>query len=178
MKNNRKRRNFLKGSLLASTGAVLLPTTNLWAIKSFSPHSKSLADIRTKLFGKQVEVSGQIFDAFGKNTVNNAKIEFWHLTPNSEEYNHRSHVLTDLNGNFKILTDFPNREFGKHTTIHFRVSKDNQETHTQLKFSDVAAFITDRHWESNRNLEDHLLFPQLEKSVYKTKINFNISINQ
>ncbi len=110
--------------------------------------------------------------------MDNAKIEFWHLSPESKEYNHRSAVVTDSSGNFKILTDFPNREVGKYTTIHFKVSKDNQEFNTELKFSDFGAYITDKHWENNNRLHPELLFPRMEKSLYKTKINFNISINQ
>ncbi|KAA2216530.1 peptidase associated/transthyretin-like domain-containing protein [Maribacter flavus] len=179
MKNNQKRRNFLKGSVLASTGAMLLPTTDLFAKESSSSYpSISTADIRTKLFGKQVEISGQVFDVSGKNPLQNAKVEFWHLSPNSKQIGHKGLLITDSEGKYLLRTDYPSREMGKHTTIHFRVSMENEELVTELKFSDFGAFITDKHWESNQELDNDLLFPQLEKSIYKTKINFNFSINQ
>ena len=163
---------------MASTGAMLLPTTDLLAKESISSPSISKTDIRTKLFGKQVEISGQVFDGSGKNPLQNAKIEFWHLSPNSEQIGHKGLLITDSQGKYLLKTDYPSREVGKHTTIHFRVSKENKELVTELKFSDVGAYITNKHWESHQNLEDNLLFPKLEKSFYKTKVNFNISINQ
>ncbi|WP_125222665.1 peptidase associated/transthyretin-like domain-containing protein [Maribacter algicola] len=163
---------------MASTGAVLLHTTDLFAKEPFSSPSISKTDIRTKLFGKQVEISGRVFDGSGKNPLQNVKIEFWHLSPNSEKIGHKGSLLTDTQGRYILKSDYPSKEMGKHTTIHFRVSRENKELVTELKFSDFGAYITDKHWESHQNLEDNLLFPQLEKSLYKTKINFNISINQ
>lgn len=179
MKNNQKRRNFLKGSVLASTGAMLLPTIDLFAKESSSSYpSISTADIRTKLFGKQVEISGQVFDVSGKIPLQNAKVEFWHLSPNSEQIGHKGLLITDSEGKYLLRTDYPSREMGKHTTIHFRVSKENEELVTELKFSDFDVFITEKHWEAHQNLEDSLLFPKMEKLLFRTKINFNISINQ
>ena len=165
---------------MASGGLILYPTISNASSSSLITKSSvsHQADIRQKLFGKQVEITGQIFDTTGKNILSGAKVEFWHLSPESYEYNHRSALVTDANGNFKILTDFPNREIGKQVTIHFKVSKDINEAVTELKISDFGAYITDKHWETNRNLADNLLFPKIEKSLYKTKINFNISINQ
>ncbi|MFH6604506.1 hypothetical protein ACEZ3G_13530 [Maribacter algicola] len=180
MKQNYLRRNFLKNSLIASSGLMLFPSKVRPSISTMQFESGVLhvKDIRKKLFGKQIEISGQIFDDTGKNILRGVLIEFWHLSPDSKKLGHKGSLITDENGCYHILTDYPNREFGKHTTVHFKLSTGARSTLTELKFSGFGAYITDKHWESNRNLEDSLLFPKMEKLFYKTKINFNISINQ
>lgn len=177
MKNNRKRRNFIKGSLLVSTGAMLLPTSNLWATKSISFNTKSYADIRTNLFGKQVEVSGQIFDAAGQKPLENVTIEFWHLSPKSKQMGHRGTLTTNTDGNYHIKTDFPSKVPGKSAILHFKISKGSESVSTELKISKFGADISGKHWEQNHQLGNDLLFPKFEKSLFRTKINFNFSFN-
>lgn len=180
MKKNYLRRNFLKNSFLASGGLVLIPTILSASNTEFKSvkNSSNVSDIRKKLFGKQIEIIGQIFDSSGKSTLRGATIEFWHLSPNSNEMGHNGSLLTDENGCYRIVTDYPNREFGKHTTIHYKVTKGEQSSLTELKFSDLAAHITDKHWERNHLLGEELLFPKIEISLNRTKINFNFTINQ
>ena len=152
MKKQLLRRSFLKSSILASGGVVLLRPLESFANypsvvseDKFSPK----CDIRKSFFGKQVVISGQVFDRTGKNQLKDVTIEFWHLSPNSKKINHRGKLVTGENGQYLIKSDFPSRELGKNTTMHFKLSKDEVVYETQLKFNSYSAFITDKHWEEN-----------------------------
>jgi protocatechuate 3,4-dioxygenase beta subunit len=165
---------------MATVGLILFPTIASASDFGLKTENKPAhqTDIRRGLFGKQIEITGQIFDASGKNPLNEVQLEFWHLSPNTDIVGHRGSLLTDENGRYQIFTDYPNREFGKHTTIHFKISKEEQASSTELKFSDFGAHITDKHWEANSILDQDLLFSSMEKSLYRTKFNFNFTINQ
>ena len=179
MKQNYLRRNFLKNSILATSGLILFPT-----IASASNSNRRKAnvlshqtDIRRNLFGKQIEISGQIFDASGKNTLSGAQLEFWHLSPNSEELGYKGKLVTDENGRYHLTSDYPSQKKGTVTTVHFKVSKNEIISETELKVSEFDAFITGVHWEKNNQLKEDLLFPKHSKKDLKTEVTFNISLN-
>ncbi|MFX0557708.1 hypothetical protein ACOCEA_12985 [Maribacter sp. CXY002] len=180
MKQNYLRRNFLKNSLIASGGLILFPTI---ASASNSGLRTEIGishqtDIRRNLFGKQLEITGQIFDVTGNNTLRGVKVEFWHLSPNSEIIEYRGEMFTDINGRYLLKTDYPSRSIGKAATIHFKISKDYGQFETELKISEFGANITGEHWEANNHIGNDLLFPKMDKALYKTKINFNFSLKK
>lgn len=164
---------------MATSGLILFPTITSASNSELRIEGNKFhkTDIRKNFFGKQIEITGQIFDATGKNPLEGVQVEFWHLSPNSNVLGHKGNMITDENGFYQIFTDYPNREVGKHTAVHFKISKDEQSSLTELKFSDFGAHITDKHWEANNMLDNNLLFPKLEKALYKTKLNFNFTIN-
>lgn len=181
MKNLSQRRSFVKSSILATSGLLLLHPLKSSARRlgqsKVTAELTSECDIRKHLFGKQVEVSGQIFDAAGQKPLENVNIEFWHLSPNSKHIGHRGTLTTDSEGRYRLKTDYPSREPGKSATLHFKISKGTELASTELKISQFGADITAKHWEKNNQLADDLLFPTFEKSLFRTKVNFNISIN-
>ena len=131
----------------------------------------------TSFLGKEVSVSGKIFDATGKTTVPNALVEVWHLSPEKEVYKHRGKMFTDVDGSYQFITDWPNREPGKQHRIYFKVSNEGKTIFTELLFSEFGANISGVHWENNQCLEEELRFPKFNTFLNKSTINFNISIN-
>tara|TARA_R110000764_G_scaffold175227_1_gene261552 strand:+ start:506 stop:1069 length:564 start_codon:yes stop_codon:yes gene_type:complete len=184
MEKNYPRRLFLGKTLLAATGLMCVPTgaiakelgANSAPFKGYTPYTDIKTDLRTSFLGKEVSVSGKIYDATGKSTIPNALIEVWHLSPEKKVYKHRGKMFTDDDGRYQFITDWPNREPGKQHRIYFKVSNAGKTIFTELLFSDFGANITGEHWEANNHIGNELLFPEMEKSLFRTKINFNFSL--
>ncbi len=186
MEKNYPRRLFLGKTLLAATGLICVPTGAI--AKEFDSHSAPFkgyssftdlkTDLRTSFLGKEVSVSGKIYDVTGKTTIPNALIEVWHLSPEKKNYKHRGKMFTDDDGNYTFITDWPNRALGKQRRIYFKVSKNNNVVYTELIFNDFDAHITDKHWEQNQQLAENKRFPKFDTFLNKSTINFNFTINQ
>lgn len=184
MEKNYPRRLFLGKSLLVATGLICVPTgaiakelgSDSAPFKGYNPYTDYKTDLRTSLFGKEVSVSGKIYDASGKTTIPNAFVEVWHLSPEKQVYKHRGKMFTDAEGSYQFITDWPNREQGKQRRIYFKVSNAEKTIFTELLLSDFGANITGEHWEANNHIGNELLFPKFEKSFFRTKINFNFSL--
>lgn len=185
MEKNYPRRLFLGKSLFVTTGLICVPTgaiakelgSDSAPFKGYNPYTDYKTDLRTSLFGKEVSVSGKIYDASGKTTIPNALVEVWHLSPEKQVYKHRGKMFTDAEGSYQFITEWPNREPGKHHRIYFKVSSVNKIIFTELLFSDYGANITDKHWEQNQQLAENIRFPSFNTFLNKSLINFNISIN-
>lgn len=185
MGKTKSRRSFLGNSLKAASSLALLGATDVvHAITSdtspftgYNPFAPLKSDLRIDPFGKHIQVSGQIYDHKGLNTLKDAQVEVWHLSPNSERYRHRSRLYTDASGHYSFITDLPNRELGKHHKIYFKVSDKGKSYFTELSFNNTGAFISDKHWEKNHQLGEKKLFPQLKTFVNQSNITFNISLN-
>lgn len=181
----KSRRSFLSNSMMAGGGLALLGTTDLvHAFTSsaspfigYNPFAPSKSDLREDPFGKHIRVNGKIYDHTGLKTLKDAKVEVWHLSPNSERYRHRSRLYTDASGHYSFITDLPNREYGKHYKIYFKVSNREKCYFTELSFNNTGAYISDRHWEMNHQLGDDKLFPQQNTFLNQSNITFNISLN-
>ena len=178
------RRSFLSKTLMASAGLALASSTsvvrafsgNHSPFKGYRPFAEKTTDLRKSLFGQHVEVTGQIFDAEGVKVLPNAKIEVWHLTPNSEKFEHRAVLYSDENGSYRFITDFPNREIGKYYKVYFKVSNSKTSNFTELSFNNFGAFISDKHWEKNHQLGEQLLFPTHTTFLNQSIIQFNIAL--
>ncbi len=178
------RRSFLKNTLKASTGLALISSTAPFSafatyqspFEGYNPFAEEKTDLRRSLFGRNVLVAGKIFDEDGNNTLTNVKVEVWHLSPDSSKYKHRAKLFTNYLGEYRFITDYPNREKGKMARILFKVSNGSKATYTELLFNEHQAHITGAHWENNQGLGDERLFPIMERTTNTTKINFNITL--
>ncbi|MDP2687835.1 MAG: hypothetical protein Q8O62_11470 [Aequorivita sp.] len=183
MKNTTSRRLFMRNSAFAITGlAVLTPTLTsaFTTVESpylgYNPYAETKTDLRTGVFNfNSVTVKGTIFKDDGITPISNAVIEVWHLSPNSVKYRHRAKIITDEQGNYEFITDFPNREKGKNARIYFKVSDSEKINFTELILNTSGVHITGEHWEKNQKLGDKL-FPKKAGFSDQTRIQFNISI--
>ena len=182
MKNTTSRRLFMRNSAFAITGlAVLNPTltsafTSECPYLGYNPFAETKTDLRSGVFSSNsVAVKGTLYDKNGITPLKNATVEVWHLSPNSSKYRHRAKLKTDDEGNYQLITDFPNKEKGKSARIYFKVSSSENISFTELALTEQGAHITSEHWEKNRNLGEKL-FPQKETFLGETTIHFNFSV--
>ncbi|WGF93377.1 hypothetical protein [Aequorivita marisscotiae] len=183
MKKTTSRRHFMRNSAIALTGlAVLTPTVASAFTPSespfdgYNPYSEAKKDLRTSIFNSNtVAVNGTIYKKDGVTPLSNALVEVWHLSPNSSKYRHRAKLKTDQEGRYEFVTDFPNKEKGKSSRIYFKVSNSGSSVFSELLLNANNAHITGEHWENNNQLGDKL-FPKHSSSLFKTTIQFNLSI--
>jgi len=176
------RRSFLGKSLMATAGLVFISssatlkafTGNDSPYMGYNPFSEEKTDLRTTIFGKHLSVKGTIYDKTGSIPLPKAKVEVWHLSPNSTKFRHRAKLQTNSAGEYNFVTDFPNREDGKMPRIFFKISTDDQSYFTELLITNSDAHITGKHWEENRQLKDKL-FPKKETFLNHSTITFNIT---
>ena len=184
MKNHPSRRLFLRNSAMATTGIALFSSTafaNTFTsddspFEGYNPYAEEKTDLRTSsLFGKHLQVKGEIFDATGSYKLSNVTIEVWHLSPNSKKYRHQAKLTTNNNGEYNFITDFPNIENGKMPRIYFKVTNNHTTYFTELLVNDFGAHITGKHWQENNKLGEKIL-PIKEDYSNFSKVTFNISI--
>ncbi len=127
MKNQFSRRLFLRNTAMATTGIALVSiSSGLHALtfadspfEGYNRYAECKTDLRTSfLFEKSVTVKGTLYDSTGNIPVSDAKIEVWHLSPGSTKYRHRGKMYTDNNGQYKFISDWPNRELGRQERIY------------------------------------------------------------
>lgn len=184
MKSHPSRRLFLRNSAIATTGIALFSSTTFAntftsddsPFEGYNPYAEEKTDLRTSsLFGKHLQIKGEIFDTTGTFPLSNATIEVWHLSPNSTKFKHRAKLKTNSFGEYSFVTDFPNREKSKIPRIYFKVSNGNNVCFTELFVNDFGASITGKHWEKNKQLGEKL-FPLKTGALNASSIIFNISI--
>lgn len=137
---------------------------------------QSKSDLRTRFLGKSVEVKGKIFEKDTGLPIRQATVEIWHLAPGSNA-RYKGRMQTNVKGEYRLLTDFPSREKGKHYKIQFKVSKNKKQYKTELSFNDFGAHISAQHWEENNQLEESLLFPTHQTFFNRSTITFNFLFN-
>lgn len=184
MSTTRSRRLFIKKTLLTAFGLATVPSKilaspsirNSSLFEGNNPPATHISDLR--IFppsDKQITVRGCVYDKTGERPLANASIELWHLSPNSNKFNHRAKLTSNENGEYLLKTDFPNKEEGKITRIYFKVSHGSHSYYTELLVSDFGANITGDHWEKNKQLEMKL-FPQKTGKINASTVIFNLSI--
>jgi len=183
-KNYSTRRVFFGKAATVLAGTALLSSQiSLGAIlndqapfEGYNPFAEETNDLRTDLFStNSIEVTGKIYTSNGINTIPNAKIEVWHLSPNSKKYRHRGKLTSDSEGKYTFHTDFPNRGEGEKPRIFFKTTTNNKTSFTELIFDSNHAYISSTQWESNKNLKNKL-FPKYKKTILGTNIQFNYTI--
>ena len=173
----------MQKSAIATTGIALLSSNVVNALtdncpyEGYNPYTDTKTDMRTVSFGQHIKVKGSIYDKTGLSPISNAKIEVWHLSPNSSKFRHRGKLKTNAEGEYSFITDFPDKEQGKSHRIYFKVSNTNKTYFTELILGSTSpsSYITSKHWEENQELGKKLM-PVSEKFLNTTTINFNISI--
>ena len=183
MSTSISRRGFLGNLTLATTGIALSSTASVVSaltedqqvLNANNPQPNTTADMRQTLLGKQVSVKGTVFNKDGSATVPNARIEVWHLSPNSKDYGHRATFTSDANGNYKFITDVPYTTNGTISSIHFKISRRESSYVSQLWMNEHSAYIDSDHWERNQHLGE-LLLPKKECGYLCDEIRFNFSI--
>lgn len=184
MKNQRNRRTFLRNTVMATAGASLLSSSSFanaftgenCPYPGYNPYVDIKTDLRSSSWiGEHITVKGTIYDRQHLGTVCNAKVEVWHLSPNSKKYRHRGQMETDVFGNYEFITDFPNREYGKSRKIYFKITSGDRHYFTELILDQNGASINSAHWQDNQHLE-HKLFPTQESFLDHKSFNFNITV--
>lgn len=181
MKNATSRRLFLQNSAMATTGIALLSTgivnalTNENPYEGHNPFAEEKTDLRTTIFGEHIRVRGIIYDETGSIPVEDATIEVWHLSPNSNKFRHRTKLCTNSTGEYNFITDFPNNEPGYTSKIYFKITHNHSSYFTDLSLNSFGVYISSKHWEENQSLGKKL-FPKEKKNFGTRQINFNISI--
>ncbi|NNM23388.1 MAG: hypothetical protein HKO54_07525 [Flavobacteriaceae bacterium] len=181
MKNSTSRRLFLRKSAIATTGLTLFSTSVINALnkevpfEGYNPFAEEKNDLRSNPFGDHVRVKGVIYDETGTTPVANAKVEVWHLSPNSKKYRHRAKFTTNDRGEYTFITDFPDREAGKTPRILFKVSNAYSSSFRELYLDRSGGYITSDHWEKNQQLGENL-FPTSHRIFNSLEIQFNLTL--
>lgn len=184
MKINSSRRKFLQTSALAVSGITLLSSASVVntlckeesPYVGYNPFAEEKTDLRTSVFGNHIQIEGIVYDKTGNTPLTNALIEVWHLSPNSTKYRHRAKLKTNSNGEYRFITDFPQREPAKTPKILFKISHQSKIYFTELAVDHSGAYITSTHWEQSQELGEKL-FPVTTKYSNNSNINFNLLIN-
>ena len=182
MENFTSRRYFMRNSAIALTGLAVLTPALTSALTSenpyagYNPYAEETCDLRTGLFNSNtIAVKGTVYKKDGFTPLNNALVEVWHLSPNSTKYRHRGKFLTNDQGNYEFLTDYPNKEEGKNSRIYFKISDSGNTQYTELILASTGGHISSKHWENNKQLGEKL-FPKQTQFLNKTTFQFNLSI--
>ena len=183
MKQPINRRGFLGKTALAGAGLAFITSTNsLFAFsnnnspfKGYNPFAEEKNDLRTNPFGKHITISGKIYDAQGESTLSNAKVEVWHLSPNSKKFRHQAKLKTDEQGRYSFITDIPAVGDNKTRKIFFKVSNKDHVYFTQLYVLERTASFNSTHWEDNQSLGKKLATKTVN-GHNKMTVEFNISL--
>jgi hypothetical protein len=177
MKDQSTRRFFIRNTIMATVGFSVLPSLHLNATAQKELNSASLkSDVGIGgLSEKKLVVKGKIYDKTGTFARSNASIEVWHLSPHTKRYEYCKNIIPNTLGEYQFTTDFPEKEFGKLPRVHFKVVTKERSYKTELIVSDFGAYISDRHWELNKQLGDSV-FPDFSQSKNISKIVFNLSV--
>ncbi|MDA7559189.1 hypothetical protein N8768_08550 [Flavobacteriaceae bacterium] len=184
MTKQSSRRLFLRNTAIVAAGISLVSKTPLHALThqkspflGYNPYIPESNDLRKLPFmEKSLRVQGNLYDTIGENTVNDATIEVWHLSPNSSKYRHHGKIITNNDGAYSFITDFPNRDYGKMARIYFKITHTSKTYFTELLINDFGAHITGKHWEENYQLGEKLL-PLKKGTINSSSITFNITIS-
>ncbi len=85
------------------------------------PFYKPNAPLRDKT-GSGLTVSGRILSYHDCKPISQAVIEYWHANPEGVyDDAHRGTVISDKEGRYKFVTDFPGIYPGRPAHIHFKI---------------------------------------------------------
>jgi len=184
MLNSNSRRVFLRKTALLASGLTLLPSSTLLQamplnecpFDGYLPGEIWNNDLRKFQENvPNVRVSGTVYDALGLLPKPNTIMELWHLSPNSEKYAHRGKTLTDANGSYTFITDFPNNEAGRAARLYLKIGTSSSCYFTELIINDFGAHITSAHWERNNILQSKM-YPQLKLGENQYEVTFNMTL--
>ncbi len=99
------------------------------------PFYKPNAPLRDKT-GSGLIVKGRVLSYPDCKPIPDAIIEYWHANPEGAyDDAHRATIITDKEGRYKFVTDFPGIYPGRPAHIHFKIrAKGHKSLTTQLYF--------------------------------------------
>jgi hypothetical protein len=177
MKKQSTRRFFLRNTLMAAIGCSVLPSLAIEANTKeelISPASNSNLQLEG-LTGKEIIVKGKIYNKTGLVTRSDASLEVWYLSPETKKYKYCKNIVLNDGGEFELATDFPAKELGKLPRLHFKVATKEKSYKTELLVNDFGAYISDKHWELNKQLGDNIFPVKTDFDSY-SELQFNLSI--
>ena len=134
-------------------------------------------DLRSDPFGDVLEVRGNLYACDRTVPLSDVSIEVWHLSPNSEKFNHRARFHTEEFGHYRFLTDMPGRELGKNYKIYFKISYRAETYFTALSFSNSSVFIANRLNRNKQIIEESKPSELRALKLNMTRINFDIYLD-
>lgn len=178
--NSPSRRAFLRKTAIATAGIAFLSGNAVAAIfntpiaaAGYRSTSKQTTDLRKSNSGADpVTVQGVIYHEQTQIPLANAKVEVWHLSPNSQEIGYRAHFYTNEFGRYSFITDFPDHAPQYRPRIQFKLSHNQRERFNVLIFNKRQAFINHEQWE-NVNKHGTEFYPQLTQKLGTYNIQFN-----
>lgn len=181
MENLYARRNFLKNVALAGSGVAFLSSTSILQAfngsdcpyEGYNPYSEEKTDLRTSVFlGNHITITGTVFSKLNLMAASQAKVEVWHLSPNSKNYRHQAKINVNQNGEYTFITDFPNRESGRYAKVFFKITEGTKVTFTELSLSDSNAYVNHKHYAEHIELGNDM-FPTTKTINNQKIITFN-----
>ena len=124
---------------------------------------------------KTLNIIGTVYGKDGLSLKPNARIEVWHLSPGSSEYDHRGAFNSSANGAYAFRTELPNRMKGKMPRIFFKISHEGSVVYTELILNTHKAYISHEHWENHKSLKERL-FPIDKNNGLEREIQFNVTV--
>ena len=178
--NSPSRRAFLRKTAIASAGVAFLSGNAVSAVfnssldfNGYKSKSKRTTDLRKSNSGAYpVTVQGVIYHEQTQLPLANAKVEVWHLSPNSQEIGYRAHFYTNEFGRYSFITDFPDHAPQFRPRIQFRLSHNQRERFNVLIFNKRQAFINHLQW-GNINKHGAEFYPQLTQKLGTFNVQFN-----
>ena len=168
------RRNFLRNTLMVSMGISVLPMQAISKDEFYKPALNTNFRLGG-LLDKGIDVKGKIFDKTGMFMQNDASIEIWYLSPVTKKFEHIKNLRPNKFGEYGFTIDFPEKELGKLPRIHFKVASQEMSYTTELIVNDFGAYISDMHWELNKQLGDDV-FPDFSQNRNMNQVVFNLSV--
>lgn len=177
--------SFLESSSIMNSSSTIIRSNHIVdALKSdispFRGYSHLVpvkSDLRINPNSNYLEVSGKIYNRNRSIPLKGVVIEVWHLSPDSKHFKHRARLHTDDSGNYRFITDIPGREMGKNYKIYFKIIYGESTYFTELAFNNSSIYITGRLRQKNNLLQKEKLLPKNNSSFFKSRVNFNISLN-
>lgn len=183
IQNNSSRRAFLRKTAIASASVALFSGSAISAVledpsqglgyNSFAPFKVDLRKSYTNIAA--VKVQGVLFDKTTLMPISNAKIEVWHISPNSNKIKHRAYFYTDQQGGYTFVTDFPDHEPQLKPRIQFRLSYKGNYRFNELIFDTHQAYISHKQYKEYKALGPDF-YPQLTRESGSFSIQFNQSL--
>lgn len=179
-----QRRSFLKNMVLAASGAALVSSSELFTsvlqdtavYPGYNPFIELKTDLRLSQNGDNfIRIKGVVYCKKTFKQLPEAKVEIWHLSPNSNRFRHHGKSFTNTDGSYTFLTDFPGRETGKFAKVYFKVTHNGTISFSELSLSATRAYINHKHYDENLILGNKM-FPKRNTKNGLTEVQFNLTV--
>lgn len=176
MRKQFNRRLFIQNTILASIACSFFPAAAIKADKTEQHISSSISNLETgRVNKKEIMITGSIYDKTGVEKRNDVFMEVWHLSASSNTKEHFKRIQPNEAGEYQFVTKFPGKTIGKLPQLHFKIIAKERSYKTELSVNAYGAYISDKHWENNRQLGDNV-FPNFIRNKNRDQVEFNLSV--